>query len=78
MMITRRKLFLGVLGTATGITTVAVSQTREAEASNKQTRWIVPAGVNEINVKSWRRDGSRVMNYNFDVEPGQTFLLTAK
>lgn len=71
-MITRRKLFLGVFGlTATG-TGVAYA------ASNKQTRWVVPSGVNEINVKSWRKDGSKVMNYNFDVEPGQTFLLTAK
>jgi hypothetical protein len=78
MMITRRKLFLGVLGTATGITAVAFSKTPEAKASNKQTRYIVPSGVNEINVKSWRKDGSKVMNYNFDVEPGQTFLLTAK
>jgi len=77
-MITRRKLFLSVLGTATGITTVAFSQTLEAEASSRQTRYTVPSGVNEINVKSWRKDGSRVMNYNFDVEPGQTFLLTAK
>jgi hypothetical protein len=71
-------MFLGVLGTATGITAVAFSQTPEAEASGRQTRYIVPSGVNEINVKSWRKDGSKVMNYNFDVEPGQTFLLTAK
>lgn len=72
-MITRRKIFLGLLATsgATGIGTAYA-------ATNKQTRWIVPAGVNEINVKSWKKDGSKVMNYNFDVEPGQTFLLTAK
>jgi hypothetical protein len=67
-------MFLGVFGVmTTGTATVA-----SAAGSNKQTRWIVPAGVNEINVKSWRKDGSKVMNYNFDVEPGQTFLLTAK
>lgn len=72
-MITRRKIFLGLLATsgATGIGTTYA-------ATNKQTRWVVPAGVNEINVKSWKKDGSKVMNYNFDVEPGQTFLLTAK
>jgi hypothetical protein len=73
MMITRRKMFLGVFGVMTTGTAVAA-----AAGSSKQTRWVVPAGVEEINVKSWRRDGSRVMNYNFDVEPGQTFLLTAK
>ncbi len=72
-MITRRKMFLGVFGVMTTGTAVAATA-----GSNKQTRWVVPAGVNEINVKSWRKDGSKVMNYNFDVEPGQTFLLTAK
>lgn len=72
-MITRRKMFLGVFGVMTTGTAVAATA-----GSNKQTRWIVPAGVNEINVKSWKKDGSKVMNYNFDVEPGQTFLLTAK
>ena len=72
-MITRRKMFLGVFGVMT--TGTAVSATA---GSNKQARWVVPSGVNEINVKSWKKDGSKVMNYNFDVEPGQTFLLTAK
>ena len=74
-MITRRNIFLGLFAAA-GVSGVAIAS--PAKASNRQTRWVVPAGVNEINVKSWRKDGSRVMNYNFDVEPGQTFLLTAK
>lgn len=74
-MITRRNIFLGLFAAAS---TGGVVIASPAKASNKQTRWIVPAGVNEINVKSWRKDGSKVMNYNFDVEPGQTFLLTAK
>lgn len=74
-MITRRNIFLGLFAAAgTGGVVIA----SPANASNKQTRWVVPSGVNEINVKSWRKDGSKVMNYNFDVEPGQTFLLTAK
>lgn len=75
-MITRRKIFLGLFAIAGAGSTVAIASS--ANASNKQTRWVVPSGVNEINVKSWRKDGSKVMNYNFDVEPGQTFLLTAK
>ena len=75
-MITRRKMFLGVFGIATTAAGGAIAAPTSKQ--NKQTRWVVPAGVNEINVKSWRKDGSKVMNYNFDVEPGQTFLLTAK
>lgn len=74
-MITRRNIFLGLFAAAS---TGGVAIASTAKTSNRQTRWIVPPGVNEINVKSWRKDGSKVMNYNFDVEPGQTFLLTAK
>lgn len=74
-MITRRNIFLGLFAVAS---TGGVAIASTAKTSNRQTRWVVPPGVNEINVKSWRKDGSKVMNYNFDVEPGQTFLLTAK
>lgn len=77
-MITRRKMITGLLGiTSVPVTVVAVAAQSEA-ASNNRVQWVVPTGVDKINVKSWKKDGSKVMNYNFNVEPGQTFLLTAK
>lgn len=49
-----------------------------AGISRNHAEWTVPNGVTKINVKSFTKDGKRIMNYNFDVEPGQTFVLTTK
>lgn len=49
-----------------------------AGISRNHAEWVVPSGVTKINVKSYSKDGERIMNYDFDVEPGQTFILTTK
>lgn len=49
-----------------------------AGISRNHAEWTVPNGVKKINVKSFSKDGDRIMNYDFDVEPGQTFVLTTK
>lgn len=49
-----------------------------AGISRNHAEWVVPNGVTKINVKSYSPDGKRVMNYDFEVEPGQTFILTTK
>lgn len=49
-----------------------------AGISRNHAEWTVPSGVKKINVKSFSKDGERIMNYDFDVEPGQTFVLTTK
>ena len=68
-----------MLGFPLGIMTACVTISVARAASNRNSaRWVVPAGVKEINVKSWTKDGERVMNYDFDVEPGQIFSLTTK
>lgn len=62
----KRLLFLGLLSLPL--------LTSKTEAASK-TKYIVPKDVKKINVKSWSPDGERVMNYTFNVEPGQTFEI---
>ncbi len=71
-----RRTMLGFpLGIMSACVTIGVAR---AAINRNSAKWTVPAGVNEINVKSWKKDGERVMNYDFDVEPGQVFSLTTK
>lgn len=72
-MIKRRETFL--LGIIAACVPLSVAR---AAISRNHAEWVVPPGVNKINVKSWKKNGDQVMNYNFSVEPGQTFELTAK
>ena len=58
--------------------TLALPALAYASISKNHAEWVVPAGVTKINVKSYSKDGQRLMNYDFDVEPGQSFILTAK
>jgi hypothetical protein len=69
-MISKRAMIFGAFAT--------IVPTAASAAKRDHAKWTVPAGVDEVNVKSWTKDGKRVMNYDFDVEPGQTFLLTTK
>lgn len=62
-----------------GIITASILISAAHAAINRnRAEWTVPPGVEKINVKSWTKDGKRVMNYDFDVEPGQVFSLTTK
>lgn len=72
-MIKRRETFL--MGIFAACIPLSVAR---AAISRNHAEWIVPPGVNKINVKSWKKDGTKVMDYNFNVDPGQTFELTAK
>lgn len=45
-----------------------------AVAEQKNWTWTVPKGVEKIKVVSKRGDDT-VMNYTFNVESGQTFIL---
>lgn len=58
--------------------TLALPALAYAGISKNHVEWVVPLGVTKINVKSYSKDGKRLMNYNFDVDPGQTFILTTK
>lgn len=69
----RREAFL--IGMFAACIPISVAR---AAVSRNHADWTVPAGVDKINVKSWTKDGKRVMNYDFDVEPGQVFSLTTK
>jgi hypothetical protein len=71
-MMNKRNILLGLISAC-----VPLSVARAAITRN-HAEWIVPPGVRKINVKSWKKNGTEVMNYNFSVEPGQTFELTAK
>lgn len=71
-MMNKRNVLLGLVAACVPMSVA------KAAISRNHAEWIVPPGVDKINVKSWKKNGDKVMDYNFSVEPGQTFELTAK
>lgn len=68
----RRNLFkMSSLPVASIVT--AYLQVSYAEAASYS--YTVPENTDKINVKSFTKDGTQVLNYNFNVEPGQKFVL---
>lgn len=47
-------------------------------AAANYTKWTVPKNVNKIQVTSYKKDGSKIFSYDFDVEPGQVFKIVTK
>lgn len=54
------------------------SNTEAAPQKRSSASWVVPSGVEEINVKSYSPNGKLLMNRDISVEPGQVFHLRAK
>jgi hypothetical protein len=47
-------------------------------AAANYTKWTVPKNVTKIQVTSYKKDGSKIFSYDFDVEAGQVFEITTK
>ena len=69
----KRSLILGILALP-----FAATQTIAATAVSYVRNFTVPKQVNKVTVKSTSPDGRVVMDYTFDVVPGQKFIITGR
>lgn len=72
-MTTRRTAITALV---TGLAATVVSGTVQAASDIATTQFKVPKGVYKIRIQSVKPDGSK-SSFNFDVEPGQIFLIDA-
>jgi hypothetical protein len=72
-LMNRRNLFLGIAASAV----TAVPAKSSNAGTKRSATYTVPAGIKHIRVRSWKKDGTEVLDTHFTVQPGQFFRIDA-